>query len=159
MNGFLGTRGSFMLDLVTVGMAATIPLMFCSLWLVRSKRRFALHKQLQLGIAGLLLLVVVLFEIEMRMYGWTGRAESSRFWVEGGFNDLVDYSLLVHLCFAIPTPFIWATIIFRALRSFGRPPTPGDHSASHRRWGMLGFGFMTATAVTGWVFYYSAFAA
>jgi uncharacterized membrane protein YozB (DUF420 family) len=159
MDGFLGTRGSFMLDLVVVGMGLTVPLLLFSVWLVRSKKKYGNHKRLQLLIAFVLLAVVIAFEIEMRLFGWTERATASPFWREGAFNDWVDYSLAIHLCFAIPTPFIWGVIIFFAWRGFPRPPSPGDHSRFHRRWGKLAVAAMLATAVTGWIFYYFAFAA
>jgi uncharacterized membrane protein YozB (DUF420 family) len=159
MNGFLGTRGSLMLDLVVVSMTAIVPLMLTSVWLVRRKRQFATHKRLQMMLALLLLLVVAAFEIEMRMFGWSDRAQSSPFWRDGRFNDPVDYSLALHLCFAIPTPLVWGTIIYRALRGFAKPVEPGEHSRFHRRWGKLGVAVMTATALTGWIFYYLAFAA
>ncbi len=159
MGGFLSTRGSFMLDGVFIAMMAVIPLMGLSRYLVRNRKSYTAHKTIQLSLATILLLAVIGFEVEMRMFGWTDRAAASRFWVDGRLNDWIDYSLAIHLCFAIPTPFLWGYIIYRAWRGFPRPPHPSAHSASHRFWGRIGMGAMTMTALTGWCFYWLAFVA
>ena len=72
--GFLGSRASLMLDVVFVAMLAVIPVMGWSIYQVRRRRRFALHKQVQLALAALLLVAVLAFEIDMRLYGWEERA-------------------------------------------------------------------------------------
>ena len=77
MTGFLGTRGSLMLDLVVVGMLVIIPVMCMSIYTVRVKRLYAHHKRIQLATAAILLVVLVGFEIEMRLQGWRERAEAS----------------------------------------------------------------------------------
>jgi uncharacterized membrane protein YozB (DUF420 family) len=158
MDGFLGTRGSFMLDCVVTAMVAVVPLLLASVYLVRNRRRYVIHKRIQLTLGLLLLVIIALFEIEMRVSGWRGRAAGSPYWTEGAWNDSVDYSLAVHLCFAVPTFVIWCVVIGRALAKFPRPPAPSPHSASHRVWGRLAVAGMVLTALTGWVFYYLAFA-
>ncbi len=157
MNGFLGTRGSLMLDIVVVGMLLCVPLMAYSIRLVRAGRNFTLHRNLQLLIASILLVAVVAFEVEMRVWGWESRAEGSRYWIAGRWNDWVDRTLLIHLVFAIPTPILWFFVIFRAYRKFPSPPIPGAHSPSHRFWGRLAAFGLLGTAVTGWLFYWVAF--
>lgn len=158
MDGFLGTRGSLMLDLVVVGMGLTLPLMFLSVALVRGGR-YRWHRAIQLSLALTLLVILLAFELEMRLQGWDDRAAGSPFWRDGGWNDAIDYSLAVHLCFAVPTPLVWGTLVVRALRNFPRPPAPSAHSSWHRRVGRAGVLLMTATTLTGWLFYYLAFAA
>jgi hypothetical protein len=110
-----------------------------------------------LGLA--LLLAVAAFEVEMRMVGWQERARPSRYWTEGSRNDLVDLSLALHLCFAIPTPVLWAVVVLAGLRWFPKPPRPGAHSHFHRFWGQCAAWALVATAVTGWWFYWCAFVA
>lgn len=157
MDGFLGTRGSFMLDVVVIGMLICVPLMAVSIRLVRDKRLFALHRNLQFLIAVILLVAVVAFEIEMRVWGWESRAEPSRFWRPGRFNDGVDASLMLHLLFAVPTPFLWLFVIYRAYRRYPSPPAPNAHSMSHKFWGKYAAMALLGTALTGWLFYWVAF--
>ncbi|MCH2402216.1 MAG: hypothetical protein MK364_24065, partial [Pirellulales bacterium] len=62
-DGFLGFRGSFMMDVVVVAMALVLSVMSFSILQVRRKRKFQFHKQLQLGLGIVLLLTIVAFEI------------------------------------------------------------------------------------------------
>ena len=158
IDGILGTRATLMLDIVVLGMAVVVPALMTSVFLVRVKKQFKLHSQLQMGMALVLLVVLVLFELEMRLMGWRDRAEASPFFRAGGdWNDWVEYSLLIHLSFAIPTLFVWIYVVALAMRRFPKPPRPADHSASHRFWGWIAVYGMTLTAVTGWIFYVLAF--
>lgn len=159
MNGFLHTRASIMMDVVVVTMVLIIPILWGSVWLARSKRRFSLHRNVQTVLAIVLLLAVIGFEVDVRMNGWEHRAAASRFWGGPEWNDLVHYSLLVHLLFAMPTPFLWGFVIVRARRKFPAPPVPAEHSRQHRFWGRVAAIYMTLTAVTGWAFYWFAFVA
>jgi putative membrane protein len=152
----LGTRGSLMLDLVAIGMMLIVPSMFASIYLVRTQR-YAIHKNLQMAIAITLLIVLVAFEIEMRVVGWQDRAAASPLAKAGAWNDPIEWTLIVHLAFAIPTFFLWIIVISGALRRFSKPPQPNQYSVHHRTWGRWAALGMTLTAVTGLVFYYMAF--
>ncbi len=157
MPGFLGTRGTMMLDLVVVAMAFALPLMIGSIYLVRSKKLYRVHKFLQLALAAVLMVAILLFELEMRLTGWEQYAAPSPWWREGRWNDPVELLLTVHLAFAVPTFFIWIAVVVRALLGFPRPPGPSAHSRSHRLWGRLAAIGLSLTAITGWIFYYAAF--
>ena len=157
MNGMLGTRGSLMLDLVAMGMILIVPVMAASIYLVRSKKQYAVHKRIQTSTAFVLLLVLIAFEVEMRVSGWRDRATASPLSREGLWNDPVEWSLLVHLVCAVPTLLLWVFVVFRAMRGFPLPPLPSAHSAEHRLWGRWAALGMTLTAITGFVFYYMAF--
>ena len=158
INGFLGTRGSLMLDVVFLAMFAVIPLLAWSVLLAR-RGRFALHKKVQLTLGGVLLLAVLAFEAEMRLVGWSHRAQPSPYWRGDAWDDPVHYSLMVHLFFAIPTAVLWLVVIVRALRNFPSPPAPGSHSRWHRCWARLAAFEMMMTALTGLLFYWLAFVA
>ncbi len=159
MPGFLGTRGSLMLDVVFVAMFLIVPLMGVSIWLVRYRRRYVLHKRLQITMGAVLLVAVFAFEIDMRFFtDWEKLAVGSPYFSPGTWNA-VWYSLAVHLSFAVPTPFVWVYVIAQALRKFPNPPRPGQHSRQHILWARIAAILMTLTAVTGWVFYYLAFVA
>lgn len=159
MDGFLGTRASLGTDVVVVAMMLVVPAMLASIALVKYRAAFRAHRNIQVTLAVALLICVVLFEVDIRLHGWTHRAEASRFYVEGRWNDAIEYALAIHLCFAIPVIFLWGMVITRALRRFPRPPAPGEHSASHRFWGRFAAIWMTLTAITGWTFYWIAFVA
>jgi len=158
-HGFLGNRGSLMIDVVFVAMFLVLPVLYWSIFSVRSRSRYGFHKRLQVALGVVLLIAVSAFELEMRLVGWQHRAEPSPYWRAGGWNDLVDWSLAVHLTCAIPTFLVWIVVITQALRRFPRPAAPNHHSRHHRIWGWCATVGMTLTATTGWVFYWLAFVA
>ena len=159
VDGFLGTRGSLMLDVVFLAMLFIVPVMLWSVFLVRNQQRYGLHRKVQLATGFLLLVAVVAFEIDVRfLTDWEQRAEPSPYYVAGSWN-VVWTALTVHLVFAVPTPVLWGVVMYRAWKRFPKPPCPATHSASHRCWGYAAVLGMLLTAVTGWVFYYLAFVA
>lgn len=158
MDGFLGTRASVMLDVVFLAMFAVVPLMLWSICQVRYRRRYLLHKRVQLALAAVLLVAVLAFEIDMRFFtDWQVRAEPSPFFTSP--VNWVKIALWIHLFFAIPTAVIWVYVVWHALRYIPDPPRPSEHSARHIRWAWFAAWEMAGTAVTGWAFYYLAFMA
>ena len=159
MPGFLGTRGSLMLDVVFLAMFLVVPWMGLSIYLVRYRKKYDLHKWMQIVMGVVLLLAVGAFEVDMRFFNdWEQLAEGSPYYVKGTW-DAVWISLAIHLCFAVPTPLIWIFVIVRAVRQFPSPARPSKHSSQHILWARIAAILMTLTAVTGWVFYYLAFVA
>jgi uncharacterized membrane protein YozB (DUF420 family) len=161
IDGFLPFgRGSLMLDVVFVAMFVVVPILFLSLWRVKYRRQYQAHKTLQLVMASILLVAVLLFEIDIRANGWEHRAVASPYFdAAHKWSSIAGRSLIVHLCFAVPTLVLWIVVIVQALRKFSRPPTPGPHSQWHARWGTLAAIGMFMTAATGWIFYWLAFVA
>ncbi|HTU25655.1 MAG TPA: DUF420 domain-containing protein [Pirellulales bacterium] len=158
IDGFLGTRASLMLDLVFLAMFAVLPVLGWSVYQVKYRRRYLLHKRVQLGLGVVLAVTVAAFETDMRVNGWRDRAADSRFWSEEGLN-WIYVALAVHLCFAVTTALAWIVVIARAQANFPSPPAPCPHSPWHIRWAKLAAIDMLLTAVTGWIFYLLAFAA
>jgi len=161
ISGFVpGSRGSFMLDVVFVAMFVVAPVLTTSIYLVKYSRKYALHKKLQLLMAGVLLVAVLLFELDIRLNGWETRAAPSPYFDSAHkWSCPAGVSLIVHLSFAVPTLVLWIVVVTRALRNFTRPPAPGPHSNWHKRWGLIAAVGMLLTAVTGWIFYWLAFVA
>ncbi len=158
-HGFLPTRGTFMLDFVFLAMIAIIPVMVWSIYLVRYQRRYELHKRVQVSLALVLLVAVVLFEVDVRFFtDWETLAVASPYFEPDAWCT-VWYALVVHLVFAVPTPFIWAFVITQALRRFPRPAAPSAYSRQHIFRARVAAAGMVMTAVTGWVFYWLAFVA
>jgi putative membrane protein len=167
LGGFIpGARGSLMLDVVFVAMFLVVPLLAISYYLVKLRRRYDLHKRLQLAMAAVLLVAVLLFELDIRINGWEQRAAGIPPGSGSPYYDPMHkwscpagISLLIHLSFAVPTLVLWTVVVVQALRNFSRPPAPGAHSRWHARWATLAAIGMVLTAVTGWVFYWLAFIA
>ena len=151
-DGFLGTRASVGMDLLLVGLLATLPVLAASIAAVRA-RRYAVHKSLQLVIVAALLAAIVAFEVDIRLFSdWKLRAAASPFWPAGVLS-----SLGIHLVFAVSTLVLWTWVVWEALRRFPTPPAPGSHGPRHRRMARLAALDLLATAVTGVIFYWLAF--
>jgi uncharacterized membrane protein YozB (DUF420 family) len=151
-DGFLGTRASLGMDVLLVGLLATLPVLALSIAAVRA-RRYALHKSLQLVIVATLVAAIVAFEVDIRLFSdWKPRAAPSPFWPAG-----VLWSLGIHLVFAVSTLVLWTWVVWEALRRFPSPPVPGSHGPRHRRMARLAALDLLATAVTGVIFYWLAF--
>jgi uncharacterized membrane protein YozB (DUF420 family) len=159
LDGFLGTRASLMLDIVFVAMFAVVPLLGYSVYLVKYRRKYTLHKRIQLVLGAVLLVTVALFELDMRLNGWRDRARPSPYYGSDDAHGWVWYALSIHLVFAVTTAALWIAVIAQALRRFPNPPLPSEHSVWHRRWGKLAAVDMALTALTGWIFYWLAFVA
>jgi putative membrane protein len=159
-SGFLGTRGSLMLDVVFLTMFAVLPLLALSIYLVKQKK-YAQHKLINLVLGIVLLIAVLAFEIDMRFFTeWEDLAKDSPYFdPQHKWTSIAGLSLIIHLCFAVPTPLLWIYVIVQALRKFPSPPLPGEHSHAHSKWAWLAVGGMLMTAITGGVFYYLAFVA
>ena len=161
-NGFLGYNASFMLDVVVCALVAVVPVLAYGIRLAKQGRYLA-HRNLQLALAAVLLVTVAAFEIDLQLIhrGWVNvvnkPGEAAR--LTGEQLAFVRQVLWVHLVFAISTPLLWAVTIGLALRRFPSPPVPGPHSHLHKKLGWLSTLDLTATSVTGLIFYYFAFIA
>jgi len=154
-SGFIPySRAPFMLDLVAVAILAVVPVLAWSIYLVRHKKNYSLHKRIQVALGVVLLVVVSIFELDMRLHGWRQFATDSPF-----YNTWVFPALYAHLVFAVSTVLLWVVVIVAALRRFASPPVPNEYSSRHRRIARLAAIDMVCTAVSGWVFYVLAFVA
>lgn len=158
-NGFLGNKASFMLDFVVVALVLIVPILLFSLYSVKVRRQYGLHKNLQLLLGAVLLVAVGAFEFDLHFIqgGWENVVAKHEPPLTPEQLGTVRTLLRVHLIFAISTPFLWATTIFLALRRFPNPPTPGPHSSLHKILGWLSTVDITLTSVTGLIFYWFAF--
>ncbi len=155
IDGFLGWRGSLMMDVVFVAMFAIVPILCLSIALVRYQKKYLLHKRIQISLGCVLAVAVLLFEIDVRMYPWRPRAEPSPYFSTGWVN----WALWLHLPFAISTAILWVYVFTWAIRNIPHPPGPGAWSNRHRFWARIAALDMIATAVTGSIFYFLAFIA
>lgn len=152
--GFLGTRGDILMDLVVLSLIAIIPLLVYSFRLARQKR-YAEHKRLQVVLASVLAVVVVLFEVDMQMAGGIfALTAASRF----AGTALLNGSIYLHVLLAVGTTLLWIWLIALSLKRFPNPPAPGAFSRTHRRWGRFGMILMLLTGLTGVEVYILGFA-
>jgi putative membrane protein len=154
LDGFLGTRATFMLDVLVLAMGVVVVVLAWSIYQVKYRRRYTLHKWVQVSLGTVLLAAVIIFEIDVRLNGWQERAAGQ---LGGHASQLVMTSLAIHLVFAVSSSILWPIVIVRALLNFPNPPLPGPHSRFHVRWARLAAIDMFITALTGWTFYYLAF--
>jgi uncharacterized membrane protein YozB (DUF420 family) len=112
-----------------------------------------MHKRIQIALGVAVLIVVIMFEIDIRIHGWESRASGGA----GRPDAIVWYALYVHLLFAVTSLILWPVTIVLALRNFPNLPAPGVHSRIHVPLARVAALDMVMTAVTGWVFYWLAF--
>jgi hypothetical protein len=154
IDGFLGTDAPLILDTLVTAMLLVVVVLIWSIYQVKVRRRYSVHKWTQIALAVILLVVIILFEIDIRMHGWEERAAGQP---GGRAPAAAIVALYIHLVFAVTTVALWPVTIALALRNFPNPPQPGSHSRVHiplARCAALG---MILTAITGWVFYWFAF--
>lgn len=154
MDGFVpGSRATLMMDIVATAMFFVIPLVASSIYLAK-KGHYRLHKKLQTTIGITLLVVVALFEIEVRTTGWRQFATPSPFYGFPLFGILT-----IHVCFSISAFVLWIVAILHAYKIFPKNPAPNTASGNHRKLGKATFIATVLTSCTGWTFYYMAFLA
>jgi putative membrane protein len=154
MNGFLGTRAPLIIDILFVAMFGVVLVLAWSVYQVKFRRRYQLHKWTQITLGSILLVVVILFEIDIRLHGWEGRAAGR---IGGHPAPAVVTALYIHLMFAVTTTILWPITICLAAWNFGSPPAPGPHSRIHVPLARVAAMDLVLTAITGWVFYWLAF--
>jgi uncharacterized membrane protein YozB (DUF420 family) len=157
-HGFLGYNATLMLDVVVCALVIVVPTLLFSLFAVKIQRNYRLHKVLQIALGVILLIVVGLFEIDMRVNGGidgilAGRSRPLSQSERDSFYTL----LVVHLFFAVSTVVLWATTLTLALKRIPNPPAPCDHSRLHKRLGWLSAVDITLTSITGLMVYYYGF--
>ncbi len=158
IEGFLPWRASLMVDVVVVAMAAVLAVMGWSILQVKHHRRYLLHKRVQVTLGVVLAVTVTLFEIDIQFLSlWRPRAEASPYYSSVATEGLVNWSLYLHLIFAVSSAVLWIYVIVQGLRKFPNPPAPCPYSRTHIFWARLAAIDMTMTTLTGWLFYYLAF--
>lgn len=154
IDGFLGTRAPLILDVLCLAMLVVVTVLAWSIYQVKYRYRYSLHKWTQVTLGVILLTVVILFEIDIRLHGWQERAAGQ---LGAQAPSAAVTALYIHLVFAVSTVLLWPTVIVLALRKFPSPPVPGPHSRIHVPLARIAAIDMVLTTITGWIFYYVAF--
>jgi len=162
-NGFLGYDASLMLDVVVCALVLVVPTLAYSIYVVKIRRNYVRHRNVQVALGAVLLVTVLAFEIDLQVVhgGWENvvNRDPDEPRLPPERLEFVQQILRVHLVFAISTPLLWAATLLLAWRRFPRPPFPSAHSRLHKRLGWLSTADIALTSVTGLMFYYVAFVA
>ena len=155
LDGFLGTRATFMLDVLVIAMGVVVVVLAWSIYQVKYRRRYELHKWVQVSLGVVLLVAVIVFEVDVRLHGWEERAAGQ---LGGHASPHVWIALAIHLVFAVSRHDPLAGRHHPGPAELSRTrPQPGPHSRFHVRWARVAAIDMFITAITGWTFYYLAF--
>jgi len=149
MSGFLGTRGDFIVDFVMV-FSGVLPFLMLYTFYLASKKRFALHKNLQMLLLLLLTIGVIALELDIKF----GSIEQVMMASPYYGTKLLLGIFIIHLIFAISTFFLWSYLVFKSATIYPKP----FKEFNHKFWGKFVFFDMILTAVTGWMLYILLFA-
>ncbi len=145
-----------MLDFVALAMLGVTLVLIYSVYQIRIRKRPRLHRNIQISTAIVLTITLIAFEVDVRFISaWRDLAVASPYYASGQ----VGWWLMIHLVFAIPTPFVWGYVIVMGMRKFKSGFNQGTYNRTHRILGRIAAGSMFLTAITGWIFYYVAFVA
>ncbi len=147
-----GSRAPFSIELVSLAILLVLPCMLWSFYLVRAKKQYQSHKKIQIFLSIAILAVLVIFEVEIRLYGWRQYAEASPYIDRG----LIPF-LVFHVTIASIATVLWTWALVHALKNVSTPPKPGTYSEKHKKLGKAAGIFMLLTSITGWTFFILAF--
>lgn len=160
-DGFLGNDASLMLDAVVCVLLLAVPALGYSVYVVKVRRGYVWHRNLQIAIGVGLLVAIAAFEVDLQILhgGWLNVVNKDPDAPRLTGDRLADVQLLlrIHLAFAVSTPMLWVATTVLALRRFPDPLQPGPHSRLHKTLGWLSVADLVLTAFTGLAFYYAAF--
>lgn len=155
MEGFIPwSRANNILNLITIAMIIILPILAWSIWQVKIKKNYNLHKKLQITISLSLLVLVFIFELNIRKTDWRVYAKPSIY-----YDTILLPFLTFHIVIASATFLIWLATLRGALKYFSNEAIPNQYSKHHKWLGRIGTLLMCTTAITGWIFYYLAFVA
>ncbi len=157
MSGFLGFGASFMLDFVMVSLILVVPIVLLGIFLAKNKI-YKTHSRLMFSFSFLLLLVILIFELDIRLHGGIqGIAEAAG---RGTHVQTLFFLILlyVHFFFSISCCVFWGGTLLGACKNFYWPsPLPTSYSVIHRKRAWVSLFFLFGVVVTGMMVYYFAF--
>ena len=140
--GFLGTNAPIYMDIITLYFGI-LPLLMGMAIYMAIKKRYALHKKMNIALYATTLLIVVFFEVGVR--------------ISGGFAHFMQESnaqyaflftfLLFHILVAFVSVVAYSLLIYKTLTKL----------QNHRKLGLLVYLGMSITSITGVMIYYFLF--
>ncbi|MEH6549211.1 MAG: DUF420 domain-containing protein [Pseudomonadales bacterium] len=151
--GFLGTRGDILMDIVVLSFFLILPALVIS-WRWARQKQLNQHRSLQIAIASVLAVAVLLFEIDLKVSGGIFVLTKDSSYAGTALLNFLIYS---HTLVAITTTLVWVILVFLSLKKFDKPPTPNAFSRTHRIMGRTGMICMMATGLSSFPLYYYGF--
>jgi len=148
MEGFLGTRADFIIDLVMVT-SALLPFLLLAAILLARKEKYDLHKWSQITLFTTVNLLVLALEIDIRFGGIDEVIAQSKYYG----SDTLTIVFLVHLFFAISSTLLWFWLIIISVRRY-----PVHFRFPHKKYGIITYIDIVLTVITGWMLYAMVFA-
>ena len=146
--GFLGTRAPFFMDLVTL-FFGLLPFLVAGSIVLAVKNRPLLHIRSQVAIFIVTLIMVVIFEIGVR--------------VDGGFNAYMTGSgvpygwallyLIVHIIVALLTVVAWGITIYSSYKAYREEGITSPYFAKHKKRARWIFLAIIVTSIMGCLMY------
>jgi hypothetical protein len=148
----LGTRAGAIVDLTWL-VTLLAPLVVYASSRMARRRRFALHRRVQIGALVVCWAAVLALEVRIRVAGGSGSfVEMAPPALQAG----VRWLLLVHIAGAVATYLLWTWLAVVSWRRFGKA-LPGAFSRTHRRLGWWVLGGLCFTAASASAMYLTAF--
>lgn len=148
--GFLQTDAPIYLDMVTVYFAILPFLLFGGIVFAINKNHEA-HYKMQLSTYIFTLIMVIIFEIGMRMSGGF-----AKYMEDTTINETFMLGFLIfHILIALSSVVLWTILIYSAVKEYKLKHQP--IVKSHKKLGMIVYGGITMTSFTGVLIYYFLF--
>ena len=152
--GFLGTRASFLMDVILVAVDLVPFILVYSISLVK-KKNYQAHRAIQFITLTVVVIAVALFEFDIRLSPQpTVLAEANSWYEDSRFKIF----LWLHIICASFTYMTWAGLAYKSNKMFLKT-LPGSFSKAHKKIGKLIFLGACYTALSGSVIYYLLFVA
>ncbi|MBU1659772.1 DUF420 domain-containing protein [bacterium] len=148
--GFLGTSSPFYMDFITLYFGL-LPFLMGAAIFMAVKKQYELHYKMQLAIFIVTLIVVVIFEIGVRISGGFSAfmQESS-----ANYSWMVSF-LIVHILVAIASVIMWTILIYTAVKQYKLQTQ--SFVKSHKKLGKIVYLGMSLTSAMGVLIYYFIF--
>jgi hypothetical protein len=148
MQGFLGTRGDFIVDLVMT-ISGFLPFLLLFAFYLAAQGKHQMHKYMQIALFIIVALLVVALELDIRFGSLSSISKQSPYF--GSIELLVVF--IVHLFFSISSFFGWFWLITKSTQRY-----PKFFQFDHKRWGKIIFWDIVLMAISGWILYWMTFA-
>lgn len=148
MEGFLGTRGNFIIDLVMI-ISGFLPFLLLFAFYLAAIGKKLLHKYMQIILFSIVSILVVSLELSIQFGGLSEISKQSPY---AGTTQLTIL-FVVHLIFAISSFLGWLWLIIKSSKVY-----PSNFEFNHKKWGKILFWDIVFMVITGWILYWMTFA-
>lgn len=146
--GFLGTAAPLYLDVATIYFALLPFLLAGSIYLALRKQ-FVLHYRSQIAIFIISLIIVLFFEIGVRIDG------GFLVYSQGSTLSMAFLSIFlgVHIAIAVMSVILWVIVLYTSLREFRSGMDMVEFARRHKKKSRTLFAGLTVTSIMGVMIY------